>query len=67
VWFGDAAASLGLRGVVDDAAFVHVIGGLDPTGVFVLGRRHGDESVRGQQNWATGYPRRPRSTGVANH
>ena len=47
VWFGDAAVSLGLAGVVDDAAFVNVIGGLDPTGSFVLGRRHGEESVRG--------------------
>ncbi len=47
LWFGDAAASLGLRGVVDDAAFVNVIGGLDPTGAYVLGRRHGEESVRG--------------------
>ncbi|MEO8696518.1 MAG: MobF family relaxase [Acidimicrobiales bacterium] len=46
VWFGDAAMSLGLAGVVDDAAFVNVIGGLDPTGSFVLGRRHGEESVR---------------------
>ena len=46
VWFGDAAMSLGLAGVVDDATFVHVIGGLDPTGSFVLGRRHGEESVR---------------------
>ena len=26
VWFGDAAISLGLAGVVDDAAFVNVIG-----------------------------------------
>jgi hypothetical protein len=32
--------------VVDDAAFVNVIGGLDPTRGFVLGRRHGEESVR---------------------
>jgi conjugative relaxase-like TrwC/TraI family protein len=47
VWFGDAAVSLGLRGVVDDAAFVNVIAGLDPTGSFVLGRHHGEESVRG--------------------
>ncbi len=46
VWFGDAAMSLGLDGVVDDAAFVNVVGGLDPTGGFVLGRRHGEESVR---------------------
>ncbi|MEO8698145.1 MAG: MobF family relaxase, partial [Acidimicrobiales bacterium] len=46
VWLGDAALSLGLAGVVDDAAFVNVIGGQDPTGSFVLGRRHGRESVR---------------------
>ena len=46
LWFGDAATSLGLAGVVDDAAFVNVIGGLDPTGSFVLGRLHGEESVR---------------------
>ena len=46
VWFGDAAMSLGLVGVVDDGAFVNVIGGLDPTGSLVLGRRHGEESVR---------------------
>ena len=46
VWFGDAAMSLGLDGTVDDGAFVNVVGGLDPTGGFVLGRRHGEESVR---------------------
>lgn len=29
-WFGDAAAQLGLSGVVDDGQFVAVMNGVDP-------------------------------------
>jgi conjugative relaxase-like TrwC/TraI family protein len=46
-WFGQGAALLGLEGVVDDEAFLAVMAGLHPTTGERLGRRYGDESVRG--------------------
>ena len=46
-WFGAGARMLGLDGDVDDEAFLAVMAGLDPTTGVRLGRRFGDESVRG--------------------
>ena len=46
-WFGDAAAALGLSGVVDDGGFVAVLAGVDPFSGVALGRGFGERSVRG--------------------
>ncbi len=46
-WFGYGAAELGLDGVVEDEAFLAVMAGLHPTTGERLGRRFGDDSVRG--------------------
>ncbi len=46
-WFGRGAGLLGLDGEIDDAAFLAVMAGLHPTTGERLGRRYGDESVRG--------------------
>ena len=48
VWLGQGAAELGLSGEVDDEAFLHVMAGADPRQPeLLLGRRFGDDSVRG--------------------
>ena len=48
VWLGQAAAELGLEGEVHDVAFLHVMAGADPRQPeLLLGRRYGDDSVRG--------------------
>jgi conjugative relaxase-like TrwC/TraI family protein len=46
-WFGRGAALLGLDGPVDDGAFLAVMAGEHPITGGRLGRRYGDESVRG--------------------
>jgi hypothetical protein len=46
-WHGHGAALLGLSGDVDDAAFLAVMAGDDPSGTVRLGRRYGSDSVRG--------------------
>ncbi len=46
-WFGAGARMLGLDGVVDDEAFLGVMARLHPTTGERLGRRFGEESVRG--------------------
>ncbi|MGE4164011.1 MAG: MobF family relaxase [Vicinamibacterales bacterium] len=46
-WFGDGAARLGLDASVDDAAFVSVLAGIDPSAGVELGRAFGEGSVRG--------------------
>jgi conjugative relaxase-like TrwC/TraI family protein len=46
-WFGRGATTLGFDGVVEDEAFLAVMAGLDPATGRDLGRRYGDESVRG--------------------
>ena len=46
-WYGKGAALLGLDGPVDDDAFLAVMAGENPTTGGRLGRRYGDESVRG--------------------
>ena len=46
-WFGRGATLLGLDGVIEDEAFLAVMAGRDPLTGGHLGRRHGDESVRG--------------------
>jgi conjugative relaxase-like TrwC/TraI family protein len=46
-WFGRGAALLDLDGVIEDDAFLAVMAGLDPATGRDLGRRYGDESVRG--------------------
>jgi len=47
VWSGHGASVLGLSGTVDGDEFVAVMSGLHPTTGAHLGRRFGDESVRG--------------------
>lgn len=47
VWRGDAASQLGLEGDVDYEAFLALIAGLHPETGSALGRRYGEESVRG--------------------
>jgi conjugative relaxase-like TrwC/TraI family protein len=47
VWCGRGAARLSLSGEVDDAAFLALMAGLDPETGEPLGRRYGDDSVRG--------------------
>ena len=46
-WQGRGAAALGLAGEVRDGDFLAVMAGLDPRTAEQLGRRHGDDSVRG--------------------
>ncbi|MGE0732613.1 MAG: MobF family relaxase [Acidimicrobiia bacterium] len=46
-WFGDGAARLGLDVSFDDAAFVSVLAGIDPSTGVELGRPFGEGSVRG--------------------
>ncbi|MGD9750934.1 MAG: MobF family relaxase [Acidimicrobiia bacterium] len=46
-WFGDGAARLGLGVSFDDAAFVSVLAGIDPSSGVELGRAFGEGSVRG--------------------
>ncbi|MGE0727725.1 MAG: MobF family relaxase [Acidimicrobiia bacterium] len=46
-WFGDGAARLGLGVSFDDAAFVSVLAGIDPSSGVELGRPFGEGSVRG--------------------
>lgn len=46
-WYGRGAAMLGLEGLIEDEAFLTVIGGLHPVTGERLGRRYGEESVRG--------------------
>ncbi|MGD9754265.1 MAG: MobF family relaxase, partial [Acidimicrobiia bacterium] len=46
-WFGQAAARLGLGVSFDDAQFVAVLAGIDPTSGVELGRPFGEGSVRG--------------------
>jgi conjugative relaxase-like TrwC/TraI family protein len=46
-WFGRGAALLGLDGAIEDEAFLAVMAGLHPVTGGRLGRRYGDESVRG--------------------
>ncbi len=47
VWMGKAAEALGLRGEVDDEAFLAVMAGRVPQTGEHLGRRYGEQSVRG--------------------
>ncbi len=47
VWRGRGAARLGLAGEVDEETFLTLMAGLDPETGEPLGRRYGDESVRG--------------------
>jgi len=48
VWLGDAAADLDLVGEVDDDAFLALLAGMDPRRPDrYLGRRYGEDSVRG--------------------
>ncbi|MGD9751448.1 MAG: MobF family relaxase [Acidimicrobiia bacterium] len=46
-WFGQAAARLGLDVSFDDAEFVAVLAGIDPSSGVELGRAFGEGSVRG--------------------
>lgn len=46
-WWGAAAGNLGLAGDVGAEAFLAVMAGKDPTTALHLGRRYGEESVRG--------------------
>jgi conjugative relaxase-like TrwC/TraI family protein len=46
-WWGKAAGLLDLDGVVDSEAFLSIMAGRNPTTGDDLGRRYGDESVRG--------------------
>lgn len=46
-WWGQAADHLGLQGEIDADAFLAVMAGRDPTTSQNLGRRYGDDSVRG--------------------
>ena len=46
-WMGRGAALSGLGGEVEGEAFINVLGGLDPSGTVVRGRRYGESSVRG--------------------
>jgi conjugative relaxase-like TrwC/TraI family protein len=46
-WWGRGAGDLGLTGQVDPEAFLAVMAGQDPAAGGDLGRRYGDESVRG--------------------
>ncbi len=46
-WFGRGARMLGLDGEIDDEAFLAVMAGQHPTTGERLGRRFGEESVRG--------------------
>ena len=46
-WWGRGAGDLGLAGQVDPEAFLAVVAGYDPSTGRDLGRRYGDESVRG--------------------
>ena len=45
-WFGDQAHSFGLSGDVDAEAFMALMDGRHPETGDLLGRRHGDRSVR---------------------
>jgi conjugative relaxase-like TrwC/TraI family protein len=48
VWLGRGAEMLGLSGVVDDEAFLALMGGMDPrTPDRLLGNRYSESSVRG--------------------
>src|SRR6266511_4634046 len=47
VWRGSASEVLGLQGEVDEDAFLALMGGLHPGTGELLGRRYGDDSVRG--------------------
>ncbi|MEZ5374811.1 MAG: MobF family relaxase, partial [Microthrixaceae bacterium] len=46
-WFGDAGARLGLAVSFDDAQFVAVLAGIDPSTGVEMGRAFGERSVRG--------------------
>lgn len=46
-WWGNAAGRLGLGGVIDSEAFLAVMAGKDPASRDDLGRKYGEESVRG--------------------
>lgn len=46
-WWGAAAGDLGLAGDVDSEAFLALMAGKDPDTGTELGRRYGEESVRG--------------------
>jgi conjugative relaxase-like TrwC/TraI family protein len=46
-WFGRGAALLGLDGAIEDDAFLAVMAGLHPVTSDRLGRRYGEDSVRG--------------------
>ncbi|HKZ24772.1 MAG TPA: MobF family relaxase, partial [Acidimicrobiia bacterium] len=46
-WWGQGADRLGLRDEIDPEAFLAVMAGQDPTTGEDLGRRYGEESVRG--------------------
>jgi conjugative relaxase-like TrwC/TraI family protein len=46
-WFGRGAALLGLEGAIEDDAFLAVMAGLHPVTSDRLGRRYGEDSVRG--------------------
>lgn len=46
-WFGDAAQRLGVAGAIVDDQFVAVMAGVDPSSGVALGRRFGENSVRG--------------------
>lgn len=47
IWWGDGADQLGLKGRLDAAAFHAVLSGVDPDTGEQLGRKYGDNSVRG--------------------
>jgi conjugative relaxase-like TrwC/TraI family protein len=47
VWRGSAAALFGLEGEVDEDTFLALMAGLHPETHDLLGRRYGDDSVRG--------------------
>jgi len=47
LWWGRGADLLGLDGEVDAEVFLNVMAGLDPSTGSRLGRRYGEESVRG--------------------
>ena len=46
-WRGAGASMLGLTGEVDGDAFISVMAGRAPDGIWLLGRRYGEGSVRG--------------------
>jgi conjugative relaxase-like TrwC/TraI family protein len=47
IWHGAGASLVGLSGEVDDEAFIAVMAGRAPDGVWLLGRRYGEGSVCG--------------------